>query len=261
MRQVDMVKLDLSMGSAIKMCDYVAVEVPLKIILNDIYSFIIWCSPSQFNELVVGYLFAEEILNSIDELENITSDETENLCRVQFKSAINLDRRMENRRWSARIVPLIKNNTSTYQYDDKIVTVKSDLTVKAQTIIEAICQMNEKATGFRETGGLHDSGIFKTDGTMIAFSEDVGRHNTVDKVIGEGLLSKIDFTQCFIIITGRVPGDMIYKTAKTGIPIVASIAAVLNSGITSAQKSNTTLLGFVREKRLNIYTHSQRIII
>jgi formate dehydrogenase accessory protein FdhD len=168
---------------------------------------------------------------------------------------------MKNRRWSARIVPLIKKNTSTYQYDDKIVTVKSDLTIKAQTILDAIFLINEKAKGFRETGGLHDSGIFKADGTLIAFSEDVGRHNTVDKAIGEGLLSKINFTQCFMIITGRVPGDMIYKTAKTGIPIIASMAAVLNSGVTSAQKANITLAGFVREKRLNIYTHSQRIII
>jgi len=260
-RQVDMIKLDLSTGVVTKMCDYVAEEVPLKIVINDIYSFVIWCSPSQFKELAVGYLFAEEILKSVDEIENIISDETENICKVQFKSAINLDNRMENRRWSARIVPLIKKSTSAYQHDNNIVAVKSNLTVRAQTILNAICQMNEKAKGFKETGGLHDSGLFKADGTMIAFSEDVGRHNTVDKAIGEGLLSQINFTQCFLIITGRVPGDMIYKTSKTGIPIVASTSAVLNSGITSAQKANITLAGFVREKRLNIYTHSQRIII
>jgi FdhD protein len=119
--------------------------------------------------------------------------------------------------------------------------------------------MDEKAVFFKKTGGLHNSGIFKADGTMIAFSEDVGRHNTVDKVIGEGLLSKTHFTQCFLIITGRVPGDMIYKAAKAGIPIVASVTAVLNSGIFSAQKANITLIGFAREKRLNIYTNPERI--
>jgi FdhD protein len=166
---------------------------------------------------------------------------------------------MENRRWSARIVPLIKKSTSTYQHDDKISIVKSDLTINAPTILSAICQINEQAHGFRETGGLHNSGIFKTDGNMIAFSEDVGRHNTVDKVIGQGLLAQINFAQCFIIITGRIPGDMIYKTAKVGLPIVVSVAAVLNSGITSAQKANITLAGFAREKRINIYTHPKRI--
>ncbi|MDR0461022.1 MAG: formate dehydrogenase accessory sulfurtransferase FdhD [Nitrososphaerota archaeon] len=261
MRQVDITRLDLSTNTMSKRVDYVAEEVPLKIILNDVYSFVIWCSPLQFKELTVGYLFAEEILYNIDEIESITSNETDHLCKIQFKTSINLDSRMENRRWSARIIPLIKKSTSPYQHDDKIATVNSNLTVNAQTILNAICQLNQKAHGFRETGGLHDSGIFKADGTMIAFSEDVGRHNTVDKVIGEGLLSKTNFTECFMIITGRVPGDMIYKIAKAGIPIIASVTAVLNSGITSAQKANITLAGFARENRVNIYTNPKRIHI
>lgn len=261
MRQVVMTRLDLSTGTTTKMCDFVAEEVPLKIILNDTYSFVIWCSPSQFKELAVGYLFAEEILYTIDEIDSITCDETKNICNVQFKTDLNLDDRMENRRWSARIVPLIKKSTSTYQRDDKIANVTSNLTVKAQTILTAICELNENANSFKATGGLHDSGIFKADGTLIAFSEDVGRHNTVDKVIGQGLLAKINFAQCFIIITGRVPGDMIYKTAKAGIPIVASVTAVLNSGISSAQKANITLAGFAREKRINIYTNQKRILL
>jgi len=255
-----MTQIDLSIGTVVKTgCDFVAEEVPLKIIVNNVYSFVIWCSPSQFKELTVGYLFAEEILNSIDEIENLTLDEAENVCQVQFKASINVVTRMENRRWSARIVPLIKKSTSTYEHDDKIATVHSDLTVNVQTILTAVCQLNECAKGFKATGGLHDSGLFTADGTMVAFSEDVGRHNAVDKVIGEGLLSQINFTQCFMIITGRVPGDMIYKTAKAGLPIVVSVTAALNSGISSAQKANITLVGFAREKRINIYTHQKRI--
>ncbi len=175
MRQVDMTRLDLSTGTATKMSDCVAEEIPLKIIINNDYAFVIWSSPSQFKELAVGHLFAEDILYSIDEIETITADEAENVCHVQFKADINLDERMKNRRRGARIVPLIKNSTSAYQHDNKISTVNSDLKVKAQTIFDAIARMNEKATGFTKTGGLHDSGIFKADGTMVAFSEDVGQ--------------------------------------------------------------------------------------
>ncbi|MDR2720439.1 MAG: formate dehydrogenase accessory sulfurtransferase FdhD, partial [Nitrososphaerota archaeon] len=206
-------------------------------------------------------LFAEEILNCIDQIESVTSNEIENVCKVQFKTNINLDDRLENRRRGARIVPLIKSSASAYQHDNKLATVTSDLTVNAKTILDAICQINEKAEGFKKTGGLHDSGLFNADGTMIAFSEDVGRHNTVDKVIGESLLKQVNFTQCFMIITGRVPGDMIYKTTKAGIPIIASMTAVLNSGIYSAKKANATLVGFARENRINIYTHPNRITL
>jgi len=256
-----MTKLDLSTGTATDMQDYVAEEVPLRIIVNNDYAFIIWSSPSQFKELAVGHLFAEEILHKIDEIETITENQAENSCHVQFKPAINMDERMNNRRRGARIVPLIKDSTSAYQHDATISTVTSNLKVKAQTIFDAISQMNEKSKGFVQTGGLHDSGIFKADGTMVAFSEDVGRHNTVDKVIGEGLLNRLNFSECFMIITGRVPGDMIYKAAKVGLPIVASVAAVLNSGVSSAQKANVTLVGFVRGKRMNVYTSPERIIL
>jgi FdhD protein len=259
MRQVDILRLDLEKGTAEKMVDYVAEEVPLQIIVNRAYSFVIWCSPMQFKELSVGYLLAEEILHDVDEIEGMFADEAKRLCEITLKPTVNLDERMKNSRRSTRIIPLIKSPTSAYQHDEKIAMVKSNLTIKAQVILDAIHQMNEKAKGFKETGGLHDSGIFNADGTMVAFSEDVGRHNTVDKVIGEASLKRIDFSECIMIITGRVPGDMIYKAAKVGLPIVASVAAVLNSGVSSAQKANITLVGFVRGKRMNIYTYPQRI--
>jgi FdhD protein len=261
MRQVDMTKLDLSTGKAEKTKDCIAEEVPLQITLNTAYSFIIWCSPSQFKELAVGYLLSEDILRSVDEIQELTSDEAQISCQIKLQASVDLDERMKNSRRSTRIIPLIKASTSPYQHDEKIPAIKSNLTVKAQTILDSISKMNCLAKGFKETGGLHDSGIFKTDGIMMAFSEDVGRHNTVDKVIGAASLDKVNFSECFMIITGRVPGDMIYKAAKVGLPIVASVAAVLNSGVSSAEKANITLVGFVRGKRMNVYTCPERILL
>ncbi len=261
MRQVNMIRLDLAAGKAEKTTDCIAEEVPLQISLNATYTFVIWCSPSQFKELAVGYLLSEEILRSVDEIADVTVNQKENMCQIQLKADVNLDERMKNSRRSTRIIPLIKKPTSPYQKDEKIATVKSPLKVKAQTILDAINNLNSQAKGFKETGGLHDSAIFKADGTMVAFSEDVGRHNTVDKVIGMASLNKEDFSQCFMLITGRVPGDMIYKAAKVGLPIVASVAAVLNSGIASAEKANIALVGFVRGTRMNVYTCPERIIM
>ncbi len=261
MRQVNMVRLDLSIGKAEKTKDCVAEEVPLQISLNDSYTFVIWCSPSQFKELAVGYLLADEILKSVDEIESVTSDEKEHKCQLKLKTHVNLSERMKNSRRSTRIIPLIKASTSPYQHDEKIPVVKSTLKIKAQTILDAMNQINNLAKGFKETGGLHDSAIVKADGTIVAFSEDVGRHNTVDKVIGQASLNREDFSQCFMVITGRVPGDMIYKAAKVGLPVVASVAAVLNSGISSAEKANIALVGFVRGKRMNVYTGAERILL
>jgi FdhD protein len=260
MRQVEMTRLDLATGKAEKTKDCIAEEVPLQISLNGAYTFVIWCSPMQFKELAVGYLLSENILHSVDEIESVSSDEKNHQCQLTLKSTIDLDERMKNSRRSTRIIPLIKASTSPYQNDEKIATVKSPLKIKAQVIFDALNQMNCIAKGFKLTGGLHDSGIFTADGKMLAFSEDVGRHNTVDKVIGQASLSRVDFSQCFMIITGRVPGDMIFKAAKVGLPIIGSVAAVLNSGVSSAEKANITLIGFVRGTKMNIYTGIERII-
>jgi FdhD protein len=261
MRQVKMTRLDIAAGKAEQTQDSVAEEVPLQVTVNGSYSFVIWSSPSQFKELAVGHLYAEDVLDDVDEIQSMTEDMAKNTCTVQLKANINLDERLKNQRKGTRIIPLIKTSTAAYQHDEKLPIVKSNLKIKAQTILDAIEQMNKIATGFKETGGLHDSGIFKADGTMVAFSEDVGRHNTVDKVIGEALLKHQDFGECFMFITGRVPGDMIYKAAKVGLPIVASVAAVLNSGVASAEKANITLVGFVRGKRMNVYTSPERILL
>jgi FdhD protein len=261
MRQVDMLRVDLSTGKTEKLADCVAEEVPLQITLNSAYTFVIWCSPSQFKELAVGYLLSEDILKSVDEIDDVACNMADNTCQINLNQTVNLEERMQNSRRSTRIIPLIKASTSAYQKDHKIPKVKSALKIKAQTILDAINQMNTLAKGFKETGGLHDSGIFTSDGTLVAFSEDVGRHNTVDKVIGEASMKSADFSSCFMIITGRVPGDMIYKAAKVGLPIVASVAAVLNSGVESAIKADIALVGFVRGKRMNIYTMPERIML
>lgn len=261
MRQVDILRLDLTTGKAEKTTDYVAEEVPLQISVNETYSFVIWCSPMQFKELAVGYLLAEDVLKSVEEIEEVTINEATFACSIKLKADVDVNERMKHSRVHWRVIPLIKASTSPYQRREKIPIVQSVLKVKAQLIFDCVTQMNNRAKGFLQTGGLHDSAIYKGDGSLIAFSEDVGRHNTVDKVIGMAALNKVDFGECFMTITGRVPGDMIFKAAKVSIPIVASTAAVLSSGIVSAEKANIALVGFARGKRMNIYTGAERIII
>jgi len=122
-------------------------------------------------------------------------------------------------------------------------------------------QLNFKAEGFRQTGGLHVAALYKGDGSLVALAEDVGRHNAVDKVIGMAALKKVNFGDCFVALSGRISGDVAFKAAKVGIPIVASLSAALSSGISTAQESNVTIAGFVRGKRLNIYTFPERVLV
>jgi FdhD protein len=258
-QQVDIVKINLSNGTTEKISDYVAEEKPLQLFVNNTFWATILCSPINLKELAVGHLLSEGIVKSISEIEEVTLKQAENTCIVKLKSNIKVEDRINISRLHARVIPSACGSGSPHQYKGKTPQVNSELRVKAQTIFESVNQLNFKAVGFRQTGGLHVAALYKGDGSLIALAEDVGRHNAVDKVIGIAALQGTDFKECFVALSGRISGDLAFKAAKVGIPIVASLSAALSSGIATAQESKVTLAGFVRGKRLNIYTYQERI--
>ncbi|MGE5575100.1 MAG: formate dehydrogenase accessory sulfurtransferase FdhD [Ignavibacteria bacterium] len=260
-RQVNIEKIDLSTGRSIKITDYIAEETPLQLFVNTIFWATILCTPTNLKELAVGHLLSEGIAKSVDEIDEVILKEKEGICTVKLNSNIKVEDRIQISRLHARVIASACGSGSPYQYKGKIPKVESNLTVKAQVIFDSVNQLNFKAEGFRQTGGLHVAAIYRSNGSLVALAEDVGRHNAVDKVIGMAALGKEDFAACFVALSGRISGDVAFKAAKVGLPIVASVSAALSSGIATAEEANITLAGFVRGKRLNVYTHPERIII
>jgi FdhD protein len=117
------------------------------------------------------------------------------------------------------------------------------------------------AETFRKTGGIHVAAIHKTNGTCVASAEDVGRHNAVDKAIGIGALRHVEFGQCFLALSGRMTGDIVLKAANVGVPMVASLAAAIDSGISLAKNAGLTLVRFARGRRMDIYSFPERILV
>jgi FdhD protein len=261
MRQVSVEKFDLSTGKSNKILDYVAEETPLQLFVNNSFWATILCTPVNLKELSIGHLLSEGILKSVQEIDEIVVKEKENTCIVKLKPNIKVDSRISISRLHARVIPSACGSGSPYQYKGKTPIAESNLTVDAKIIFEGVNQLNFKAEGFRKTGGLHVAAIYKADGSLVALAEDVGRHNAVDKVIGMACLGGVDVKNCFLALSGRMSGDVAFKAANVGLPIVASLAAALSSGISTATESKLTLAGFVRGKRLNVYTVPQRITI
>ncbi len=258
-KEVEITKIDLSTSKAQPMRDFVAEEAPLHLFVNGIFWATILCSPTDVKELAVGHLLSEGIIKSVDEIEDVTMKDSEKTCNVKLKPGINAEDRIKLSRLHQRVITSACGSGGPYQFEGKMPKVKSTLTVKAQVLFESVNQLNFKALGFRQTGGLHSAALFQADGTMVALAEDVGRHNAVDKVIGMAALKHVPFSECFLAMSGRLSSDVVFKSAKVGIPIAASLSATLSSGIFTAQKANLTLAAFVRGKRMNIYTVPERI--
>jgi FdhD protein len=111
---------------------------------------------------------------------------------------------------------------------------------------------------WKETGGVHCS-VIARDGEIMAKASDVGRHNTVDKVVGYAVLNGIDPGECVVGCTGRQPRDMVVKYANAGIPVIISRAASTNRGISAAAEFGITLICFSRDDRFTVYTHPERV--
>jgi FdhD protein len=261
MHKVEIVKYDLSTKTSKKVADYVAEEKPLHLFVNTTYWATILCSPSNLKEMAVGHLLSEGILKSTAEIEEINLKENENSCIVKLKTEVNVDERVSLSRLHQRVVTSACGSGSPYQYSRKPAKVKSRLTVKAEVVFNSVNQLNFKAELFRQTGGVHAAAIYKADGSLVALAEDVGRHNALDKVIGMAALKETSFGECFLTSTGRLSGDIVFKASKVGLPIVASLGAALDSGVAMAEAANLTLAGFVRGKRMNIYTCNERILL
>lgn len=111
---------------------------------------------------------------------------------------------------------------------------------------------------WRETGGVHCS-VIARDGRIIARASDVGRHNTVDKVVGYAVLNGIDPSECVVGCTGRQPRDMVVKYANARVPIAISRAASTDRGIAAAREFGITLVCFSRKDRFTVYSHPERV--
>jgi formate dehydrogenase accessory protein FdhD len=218
--------------------------------------------PGEEKELVLGHLFTTGIIKNINEIQDYSySNYTANL---KFKEGIDIEDRIATCVTGGRLVTTACGSPEYFvqlKQGVGIPKVSSSLRVKSETIFSAAKTMSEDAVIFRETGGTHAAALFNEEGDLLHLSEDVGRHNAVDKVIGASLLSRVHLEKSFLVSTGRQTVDMVIKAARAGIPIVASLSAATRSGISAAESTNITLIGFTRGKRMNIYTQPQRLIL
>ena len=138
--------------------------------------------------------------------------------------------------------------------------IDSDIKVDWRKILGFFSILNEGSEFFRKTGGVHSCALCSCDDILISH-EDVGRHNAIDKVIGESVLTDLSLDDKILINSGRISSEMTIKTIKKNIPILVSRSAPTALSVSIAKQFNLTLIGFVRENRMNIYNGHERLIV
>ena len=228
----------------------VPVEAPFVLYVNRYEVVTLMCTPDKLDYLVTGFLFSEGIISSLDEIQSIDVCEKEMLAMV-----------MLNKSWSPpekRIATSGCGGGVSFWEDIKVDPVKSDFSISFSEVLNLIKELNRKSELYRLSGGVHSTAL--SDGkSIILLAEDIGRHNTVDKVLGECLIKNISTTETALLTTGRISSEIVIKAARAKIPIIISMKSPTSLGIEVADKLGITLIARVRGKKISVYTHMDRV--
>jgi len=259
--------------------DYISIEEPLEINLK--YKegkdwkkenlSITMRTPGDDENLSVGFLYNEQIITDINWIEKIESY-GENNGQYDFKNKIlitlnnsdNVNISQVKRNFLMNSSCGVCGKTSL----DALETLKKDKPkypnkkINKNIIIKSPEILKENQTQFSITGGIHASGLFSNDGNLIAVKEDVGRHNALDKLIGETLQKKLlKENDQFITCSGRLNFELVQKALINNIGLMIGVGAPTSLAIDLANRFDMTLVGFVKQDSFNIYSNSQRVEI
>jgi FdhD protein len=134
-------------------------------------------------------------------------------------------------------------------------TKKASMQLDYLRIIDVFKEFQEMSPIFKETGAVHSAGLLDSDYNVLCFYEDMGRHNTVDKVIGKALIDNLPLADSMLITSSRMPVELVAKAGIAHIPVILSISAPTLQSINYAKANNITLIGMFRNNRINIYNY------
>ena len=228
-------------------------------------------TPKNDEDLIIGLLFCEGIIQKISEVEKVEfmgdkvgKFDLQNKIRATLNNGENLDITHLRRNFLTNSSCGVCGKTSMDSLEIICKTkINKDIPKIKNSLINEIPDLLRKSQSeFSKTGGIHASGLFSSDGKLISLREDVGRHNALDKMIGSALeKSQIEHKSQFITCSGRLNFELVQKVLMTNIGLMIGVGAPTSLAIDLANRFDMTLIGFVKEDSFNIYTNNQKVIV
>ncbi len=247
---------DSSGRGAVRLQSVIA-EKPFTLYLNGKEVVTLLCAGRHLDELAVGFFHAEGFINTPDDLMDVLVDETSGRVEVHTRN----DTALVERLWSKRTITSgCGKGSSFYNAVDALLSkpVLSGFEVSFGHILDRVEDLNRMSETYRLTRGVHNTALATPD-EIVLFRDDIGRHNAVDMIVGHLFLRHIPMHDKMLLTTGRLTSEIIIKAAKVGIPVLVSRNIGTSLAIELAGSLGITLIGFVRGRRLTVYTCRERL--
>lgn len=251
-------------GAKLLRCeDEFALEEPLEIRVDNQPVSVTMRTPGHDEELAAGFLVTEGLIkkrSDVLKIEPHPRNREKNVINVFLSPDVAVDFKQLTRHVFASSSCGLCGKATIAAVQQHFPKIKSKVSIRAQTILGLTKKLRDAQATFDRTGGLHAAAIFDLEGGLIVLREDVGRHNAVDKVLGHGFLENIfPFEKEILFVSGRASFEILQKALAGRIPIVCAVSAPSSLAVEFARESGQTLVGFLREERMNIYSHPKRI--
>ena len=267
--------IDVAASSATTRPDTLTVEEPLELRVGGSPLTVTMRTPGHDIELVHGFLLSEGLIRTADDValarycegavvsgETGFDENTYNVVDVTLSPGVAPPAASATRSFLTSSSCGVCGKASIEQLRaQSAYDVRSDPTeFAAKVVAELPDALRTQQRSFDKTGGLHAAGLFTADGELLVAREDIGRHNAVDKVVGWSLLNgRLPGVGCVLVVSGRASFELTQKAIMAGIPCLAAVSAPSSLAVECADDAGMTLLGFVRDSRLNVYAGGHRI--
>ena len=228
-------------------------------------------TPGHDEDLVRGFLFNEQIIQNLNEIKEIESIgnkvgqyniQNKILITLNNSENINISKIKRDFLTNSSCGVCGKSSLDALEFTKKEKVSYIEPKLSKETIIRSPSILRDNQSEFSKTGGIHASGLFSSDGKLISLREDVGRHNALDKMIGNALYkNQINPNNQFITCSGRLNFELVQKVLMTNIGLMIGVGAPTSLAIDLANRFDMTLIGFVKEDSFNIYTNNQKVIV
>lgn len=243
-------------NQAVKFDDVIAVEAPITFIVNGEEFATIVCTPNNIRELVIGFLASEGIIRFSDEIKSIHIDDNRGFAYIE------LTKQIEKVNHAKRVINSCCGISRQFYFKGDVQTARTNdfpLPISPQQCLDLMDQLQDAAQAFKKTGGFHTAGLCTAD-ELVQVRTDIGRHNALDKIHGYMFENQLSTRDKLIVFSGRISSEVLLKVSKMGIAVIISTSAPTNLALKLAVDLGITAVGFTRGKKMNIYTHPERIM-
>jgi len=220
-------------------------EQPLTVYVNGERFLTLLCSPFMLEPLVLGYLWMEKVIGSLDDVAGLQISEVDGRAEVTLREPVTLP--------TERILTSGCGGGITFRIDPRLFPrITSGARVSPAELGDRMHDLLREAVHYHASRGIHGAALADRDRVLLV-AEDVGRHNAVDKLMGLALQRGIATTDRILLSTGRVSSEMLLKAARMSVPIVASRTSPTEMAVALAEQLGVTIVGYLRGDSLNLY--------